>query len=129
MAAAVTRNWMAVDAARFCLDLPAETARAMRDYERRIRKGPKEFGWFIERMTQPAIRELFMHPGNPLRTREAVMSILAGDIYRGTPYRPSLLAFKSIYYMSLMKNPFAALRNWLDRKIKIQDWPLVADAG
>jgi flavin-dependent dehydrogenase len=125
---AMSNAAMAVDAARLCLDRPAETARAMRDYERRIRKGPKEFSWFIERMTQPAIRELFMYPSNPLRSREAVMSILAGDIYRGTPYRASLLAFKSIYYMSLMRNPLAALRNWRDRKSKIQDLPLAAEA-
>jgi flavin-dependent dehydrogenase len=125
---AMSNAVMAADAARLCLDRPAETARAMRDYERGVRKGTREFSWFIERMTQPAIRELFMYPRNPLRAREAVMSILAGDIYRGTPYRPSLLAFKSIYYMSLMRNPLAALRNWRERKYKIQDAALVTEA-
>jgi hypothetical protein len=100
----------------------------MRAYERRIRKGPQEFTWFIERMTQPAMRELFMYPRNSLRAREAVMSILAGDIYRSTPYKPSLMAFKSFYYMNLMRNPLATIRSWRSRKHNIRDVPLEADA-
>ena len=125
---AMSSAFMAAEAAAVCLETPAASARAMRDYERRMRKGPREFNWFIERMAQPVIRDLFMYPRNPLRTREAVMSILAGDIYRGTPYKASLLAFKSFYYMNLMKSPRAALRNWRIRRNNIKDWPLVADA-
>ena len=125
---AMSSAFMAADAARVCLDTPGRSAQAMRDYERSIRKGPEAFAWFIERMTQPVIRDLFMTPRNPLRAREAVMSILAGDIYRGTPYGPSLLAFKSYYYMNLMKNPLSAIRNWRGRKQKIEDSLLVADA-
>ncbi len=44
-----------------------------------MRRGPREFSWFIHRMTNPALRELFMRPANPLRTQEAVLSVLAGD--------------------------------------------------
>ena len=36
-------------------------------------------------MTNPAMRELFMHPRNPLRVKEALLSLLAGDIYGRTP--------------------------------------------
>jgi flavin-dependent dehydrogenase len=125
---AMSSAFMAVEAAAVCLDSPARSAKAMRAYERRMRKGPREFNWFIERMAQPAIRDLFMYPSNPLRMREAVMSILAGDIYRGTPYKASLLAFKSFYYMNLMRNPFSAVRSWRVRRNNIKDLPLVADA-
>jgi flavin-dependent dehydrogenase len=125
---AMSSAFMAAEAAAVCLDTPAATVKAMRGYERSMRKGPREFSWFIERMAQPVIRDLFMYPRNPLRTREAVMSILAGDIYRGTPYRASLLAFKSFYYMNLMKNPRAAMRNWRIRRNNIKDWPVGADA-
>jgi flavin-dependent dehydrogenase len=119
---------MAAETAAVCLDTPAAGARAMRAYERRMRKGPQEFSWFIERMTQPGIRELFMYPRNPLRSREAVMSILAGDLYRGTPYRASLRVFKFIYYLNLMRNPLTALRSRRARRNNIRDFPLVADA-
>jgi flavin-dependent dehydrogenase len=126
---AMSSAFMAAEAAAVCLDSPAASARAMRNYERRMRKGPQAFNWFIERMTQPAIRDLFMYPANPLRMREAVMSILAGDIYRGTPYNPSLLAFKSLYYLNLLRKPGLAVRSWRGRRSNIKDIPLVADAG
>ena len=125
---AMSSAFMAVEAAQACLEQPAASAAAMRAYERRIRKAPQAFSWFIERMTQPAMRELFMYPRNILRAREAVMSILAGDIYRGTPYEPSLMAFKSFYYMNLMRNPLATFRSWRTRKHNIRDVPLAADA-
>ena len=125
---AMSSAFMAAEAAAVCLDTPAASVKAMREYERRMRKGPREFSWFIERMTHPIIRELFMYPRNPMRSREAVMSILAGDIYRGTPYKASLLAFKSFYYMNLMKNPVSAIRNWRIRRNNIKDSPLAADA-
>ena len=32
-------------------------------------------------MTNPTMRDLFMHPRNPLRVKEALLSLLAGDIY------------------------------------------------
>jgi flavin-dependent dehydrogenase len=125
---AMNSAFLAVDAVATCLDQPAQTSRALQAYERLLRKGPREFSWFIERMTYPAMRELFMYPRNPLRVREAVMSILAGDLYRGTPYKPSLIAFKSFFYMNLMKNPLAALRNRRRRKSIIRDLPLAVDA-
>ena len=125
---AMSSAFMAVDTAQACLEQPAASTAAMRAYERRIRKGPQEFTWFIERMTQPAMRELFMYPRNPLRSREAVMSILAGDIYRSTPYKASLMAFKSFYYMNLMRNPLATIRSWRSRKHNIRDVALEADA-
>ncbi len=125
---AMNSAFMAVEVAGRCLDQPQGSAAAMRGYERKLRKGLVEFSWFIERMASPVIRDLFMYPRNPLRAREAVMSILAGDIYRGTPYKPSLLAFKAFYYMNLLKNPVAAARGLRERKKNIRDSPLVADA-
>ncbi len=49
-------------------------------------------------MTNPAIRELFMRPANPLRVQEAVLSLLAGDWFHGTPIYWSLRSFKVLYY-------------------------------
>ena len=41
-------------------------------------KGPREFSWFIYRVTNPAMRELLLHPSNPFRVKEALISLLAG---------------------------------------------------
>jgi len=86
-----------------------------------MKKGPREFSWFIFRMTNPALRQLFMYPRNPLRVREAVMSVLAGDIFGKTPIRASLLAFKFLYYLNsffILPRTFAA---WRARRVQIRD--------
>lgn len=112
---------MAVEAVAVCLDRPRGAPAALERYGRAIAKGPREFSWFIYRITNPAMRELFMHPRNPLRVREAVLSVLAGDLYRGTPYRPSLMAFKLFYYLNWLRQPRASLANWRRRRQLIRD--------
>ena len=52
----------------------------------------------------PTMRELFMHPRNPLRVKEALLSLLAGDIYGKTPIWPSILALKALYYLVSLGN-------------------------
>jgi flavin-dependent dehydrogenase len=96
------------------LDQPARAPGARRRFEAMMRRGPRQFSWFIYRMTNPAIRALFMHPRNPLRMQEALLSLLAGDVYGRSPIGPSLWAFKALYYLnSLAMAPrtFAAWRN------------------
>lgn len=80
------------------LDRPAQAARARKAFERMMRKGPREYSWFIYRVTNPTIREMFMYPANPMRVKEALMSLLAGDIFGKTPYWGRLRIFKAIYY-------------------------------
>jgi hypothetical protein len=71
----------------------------LRQFEQAIHKGLGTFSWFIYRVSTPAIRDLFMHPQNMLRVREAVTSVLAGDIFRDTPMKFSLSVFRVIYYV------------------------------
>ena len=87
----------AVDA---CLRTPARARSALRKFDRTSRRGPREFSWFIYRVTDPAMRELFLAPRNPLRMKEALLSLLAGDIFERTPIWPSLHAFKLLYRLS-----------------------------
>ena len=86
------------DAVDTCLREPAHAHAALRTFHRVMRRGTKEFSWFIYRVTTPAMRQLFMQPGNPLRVKEALLSVLAGDIFGDTPIWPSVSAFKAIYY-------------------------------
>jgi flavin-dependent dehydrogenase len=103
------------------LDRPREAAAARRRYEHHMRKGPREFSSFIFRMTNPAMRELFMAPRNPLRTKEAVLSLLAGDIFGRTPIWASLAAFKAVYYLSSLRHLPRTVRAWRARRENIRD--------
>lgn len=88
-----------------------------------MRRGPREFSWFIQRMTNPMMRELFMHPQNPMRMQEAVLSLLAGDIYGKTPIWGSLALFKAVYYMGSL---FTLPRSWRAWRLR-QQW--IRDVG
>jgi 2-polyprenyl-6-methoxyphenol hydroxylase-like FAD-dependent oxidoreductase len=98
-----------VEAIDVCLRDPARADAALARFGKRLRHGPKAFSWFIYRMTSPAMRALFMGPRNVLRMKEALLSLLAGDIYEDTPIWPSLRLFKGAYYVSVL---FTAPRTW-----------------
>jgi flavin-dependent dehydrogenase len=99
---------------------PARRRKALKQFDKRMRHGPKEFSWFIYRMTSPTMRDLFMGPRNLLRMQEALLSLLAGDIFGKTPIWPSLYAFKLLYYgMALFRLP-ATLDAWQRRRFNIR---------
>jgi flavin-dependent dehydrogenase len=82
-----------------CLRQPQLGAAALREFDRVVRHGPKEYSWFIYRITNPTMRDLFMAPRNDFRMKEAMLGLLAGDIYGDTPIWKSLRAFKAAYYI------------------------------
>jgi flavin-dependent dehydrogenase len=98
------------------LDRPERAPAARAEYAKLAHKGPKEFSWFIYRMTNPTMRGLFMYPKNPLRVKEALLTLLAGDVHRDSPMWRSLLAFKAIYYMSWLRDAPSAFRAWRARR-------------
>jgi flavin-dependent dehydrogenase len=102
------------------LDQPERAPAARRAYAALANKGPKEFSWFIYRMTNPTMRGLFMYPKNPLRVKEALLTVLAGDVHRDSPMWRSLLAFKAIYYMSWLRDAPSAFRAWRARRRNVQ---------
>jgi flavin-dependent dehydrogenase len=96
---AMQSGMAAAEAIAACRANPAGAARALRRFDRVIRHGPKQFSWFIYRVTNPTMRELFLGPRNVLRMKEALLSVLAGDIFGRTPIWGSLRSFKAIYYL------------------------------
>jgi flavin-dependent dehydrogenase len=90
--------------------------KAFRLFERHMVHGPKMFSWFIFRITSPAIRKIFMQPRNVWRMQEALLSILAGDIFRTTPVGPRLIGFKVIYYLSCLSVWPQAFKTWMWRR-------------
>jgi flavin-dependent dehydrogenase len=109
---AMANAFAGVDVVATTLDQPRRAAAARRRYRAHVNKGPREFSWFIYRMTHPAMRELFMHPQNVMRAKEAVLSVLAGDIYGRSPIQPSLYFFKFVYYLGAIKRWKASWAVW-----------------
>jgi hypothetical protein len=69
-------------------------------FERATRRGIATFSWFIYRFTSPAMSKLMSNPRNALQVVQAVISMLAGDVYTNSAVRRRLLVFKTIYNTS-----------------------------
>lgn len=113
---AMSGAFFAADAVETALRNPAEAPVALARYDRKVRHGIREFGWFVYRMTSPSIRDLFMGPRNILRVREALLSLLAGDIYRDARITRRLKVFKLIYYACNALHPVRTWRGWKRRR-------------
>ena len=110
----------AADALDTCLREPEKYATVMKEFDRVARHGPKEYSWFIYRITNPTMRNLFMAPRNDFRMKEAMLAMLAGDIYGDTPIWGSLRAFKAIYYLFSALNLPRSLRALRRRAVNIR---------
>lgn len=113
---AMQSAFIGAEAIDTCLRDSARASAALAAFDRRVRHGPKQFAWFIYRMTTPTMRNLFMNPRNVLRVKEALLSLLAGDIFGNTPIWPSLRVFKVIYYLSALADARNSLRAWRARR-------------
>ena len=103
-----------------CRKHPARSARALKRFDRLMRHGPKHFSWFIYRVTNPTIREMFLDPRNVFRMEEALLSVLAGDIFGRTPIWTSLRAFKGIFFLLTLANLGRSIRAARRRAVNIR---------
>jgi len=110
-----------IDVVETTLERPRAAAAARRRFDRAMRHGPREFSWFIFRVTNPTMRGFFMDPRNPLRVKEAMISLLAGDIHGRTPIWPSILAIKALYYLVSLGNFRRTWQAWKRRRTNIRD--------
>lgn len=117
---AMQSAFVGADTVDTCLRHPAQAAAALRKFDQAMRIGPKAFSWFIYRVTNPTMRDMFMEPRNLFRTKEALLSILAGDVYGSTPIRGPLLLFKGLYYTASLLNLRRTLKAWRMRKHNIR---------
>ena len=99
-----------------CLRDPARASRELRKFERTTRRALKTLSWFIYRFTSPAMRKMFMAPSNIFRVEEAVISMLAGDVFRDTPLHRRLRIFKAMYYAIALSRWRQNLNAYLLRK-------------
>ena len=120
---AMNGGMAAAEAVDVCLSSPGCGATALKKFDRVMRHGPKQFSWFIYRVTNPTMRELFLGPRNILRMEEALLSVLAGDVFRRTPIWTSLGLFKALYYSISLFNLRRTLRALEKRALNIQVEP------
>ena len=107
----------AIDA---CLTNPAAAPAALKRFDTLMKRGPKEFSWFIYRVTNPIMRDFFMGPKNIFRVKEALLSVLAGDIFGTTPIWRSIWMFKFLYYFASLIQPRRAFMGWKRRRFNIR---------
>ena len=87
-----------------------------RAYEREVWAGLRALSWFIERFNAPATRMLFANPRNAFGMEQAVISMLAGDVF-GTPeIGRRLAAYKLLYYSSSLRSCGRRFAYWRNRR-------------
>jgi len=118
--------FVGADTVDTCLRHPQQATAALKKFDNSMRIGPKEYSWFIYRVTNPTLRNMFMAPRNIFRVKEALLSVLAGDVYGNTPIHGPLLLFKGLYYTASLLNPRHTLQAWRRRKHDIR---VVDEAG
>jgi flavin-dependent dehydrogenase len=101
---AMTTAFWGAEAVETCLRAPQRAGRALKHYDAATRKALGAFTWFIYRIQEPAMRNLFMSPRNWFRMEEAVLSLLAGGIFEGWPIRARLYLFRMIYYVTKLSH-------------------------
>ena len=112
--------FVGADTVDICLRHPKQAAAALKKFDSTMRIGPKAFSWFIYRVTNPTMRNMFMGPSNIFRVKEALLSVLAGDVFGKTPIHGPLLLFKGLYYASSLLNFRRTLKAWRIRKHNIR---------
>ena len=97
---AMTTGMMAADAVDAVLADAGQGAKALRHYERKVRRATSELAWLVYRINDPVMRFMLMHPKNQFGMRNGLLALLAGQIFEqplGT--RSSMLVFKLVYHM------------------------------
>ena len=69
-----------------------------------------------------------MNPSNILNVKSALLSVLAGDIFRNTRIRFPLAAFRTIYYAMSIANLRRTMAAWRRRAENIRQ-PAAPDAN
>ncbi|MCL1635039.1 tryptophan 7-halogenase [Luteimonas sp. SX5] len=87
--------------------------------EKRLRRGLKHFTWFIYRFTTPVMQRLFNEPRNYWQIEQAVISMLAGDVFDNRAVLRRLRAFRTIYALTALRMAPSAFRGWLRRRRQV----------
>lgn len=103
------------------LRAPAREAALQRAFRKRVDAGLDEFKWFIYRFTSPVMQHLFTHPRNFCKVEQAVVSMLAGDVFDTRPVLRRLRVFRAIYALTALAMAPPAWRSWLRRRRQLRE--------
>lgn len=95
---------------------PTREAALQHAMARRLDRGLREFSWFIYRFTTPVMRRLFANPRNDFQIEQAVISMLAGDVFDHPAVTRRLRLFRLIYALTALQMAPGALRDWWRRR-------------
>jgi len=109
----------AADVVDGALSDPAREAALQAAMVKRLKRGLKHFQWFIYRFTTPVMRHLFNNPRNAWQVEQAVISMLAGDVFDNRKVLRRLRVFRAIYAFTALQLAPAALRGWLRRRRQV----------
>lgn len=98
---------------------PAREAALQRAMSTRLTQGLRHFQWFIYRFTTPVMRHLFNHPSNFFQVEQAVISMLAGDVFDHPAVLRRLRVFRCIYALTALRMAPAALHGWWRRRRQV----------
>lgn len=118
---AMNSAFIGADVVSACLHEPGKAAEALKHFDAEVRRGLDTYSWYIYRAPTPALRNLLMVPRNMFRIDEAVLSVLAGDVFRRSPMRIRLFAFKIAYYLTSLSLPRASVETWKRRRQNLRD--------
>jgi len=94
--------------------------RECRKHQRETWNGISAFSWFIYRFTSPVMINLMSNPRNNFQVAQAVISMLAGDVFSNRKVRNRLLVFKIIYLLSWISNWRKSRGYWKIRKRRLR---------
>jgi flavin-dependent dehydrogenase len=117
---AMNSAFLGADVVEGCLRDPRAAPRLYQRFDRQVRRGLRTFSWMIYRMTSPTMRDLLMGPKNVFRVQSAVVSFLAGDVFRFRPVMPRIYLFRSIYYFFCVARLRTSVRAWRRRREAIR---------
>ncbi len=98
---------------------PRREAALQRDYARFTRRGLRQLAWFIFRFTSPAMARMFAHPRDVLQVEQAMVSMLAGDVFDSPRVWWRLQLFKLVYLSTWVTLWRRSLRNRRTRRRQI----------
>jgi flavin-dependent dehydrogenase len=98
---------------------PVRETALQRAMEKRLKRGLRHFSWFIHRFTTPVMQHLFAHPRNDWQLEQAVISMLAGDVFDNRAVLRRLRIFRLLYAANALTMAPRAVRGWLIRRRQI----------
>jgi flavin-dependent dehydrogenase len=99
---------------------PSAERTLQRDYRREIVRGLSTLSWFICRFTSPAMRKLFANPRNNWQLEQAMISMLAGDVFRDNGVQWRLRVFKLIYWLTALGDWHEQVRAYRFRRGQVR---------